>query len=396
MSRLDAWLSAFLRESGFAERYPYYTYIIASLDVVEDPSVPWMGVSLHDSPLRGARYYLHVNVETLGRHPEYLRGLLLHEVHHVVLGHLAHPRFHGQSEGELMSLAQEMSANEYIEEALPTPITWQHFAEHGVRAGQSTMERYELLCAARAAGHSIEPKRGTAQVDEHGFDERAPSVEGLRATQEVIREAVKVVTRAESTPSEAPPKLAGREPGELIADLAEVEPSFRDWRESLAMFVARSRAPIHTWSRPSRRFRDRPFEVPGRAYSRRPSLRPTLLVAIDTSLSMSPRELSAVGRELQRVAVHANLIVAECDTRVTRTYPFRGALGEVQGRGGTDLRPVFLPAFLRRHRADGVVYFTDGEGPTPLEPPHVPVLWVLTKPSTFECPWGARARLDFT
>jgi predicted metal-dependent peptidase len=39
-----------------------------------------------------------------------------------------------------------------------------------------------------------------------------------------------------------------------------------------------------------------------------------------------------------------------------------------------------------------VIYFTDGEGPFPETPPRVPVLWVLTRPSEFACPWGQRAR----
>ena len=41
--------------------------------------------------------------------------------------------------------------------------------------------------------------------------------------------------------------------------------------------------------------------------------------------------------------------------------------------------------------ADGVVYFTDGQGPFPAQPPAVPTLWVLSKEEPFACPWGARA-----
>jgi predicted metal-dependent peptidase len=48
---------------------------------------------------------------------------------------------------------------------------------------------------------------------------------------------------------------------------------------------------------------------------------------------------------------------------------------------------------LGRMKADGVVYFTDGEGPYPADPPKIPALWVLTKPKVFECPWGSRAQM---
>jgi predicted metal-dependent peptidase len=166
-----------------------------------------------------------------------------------------------------------------------------------------------------------------------------------------------------------------------------------DWRAALAMFAARARAPTHTWSRPSRRFPSRVFEVPGRSWSLRPSDQPRLLVAIDTSLSMTRRELEEIARHLVVLGERAHVTIAECDAAVARVYPFDGKLETVLGRGGTDLRPVFAPAFLGAHDVDGVVYFTDGEGPTPREPPEVPTLWVLTKPLGFACPWGERAWL---
>jgi predicted metal-dependent peptidase len=123
-------------------------------------------------------------------------------------------------------------------------------------------------------------------------------------------------------------------------------------------------------------------------------VRPSVLVAIDTSMSMTAHELDEVGRQLTKLAEHARITIAECDTEITRTYGFEGILTDVAGRGGTDLRPVFAPEFLGRMKTEGVVYFTDGEGPFPDSPPRVPVLWILTKPKTFECAWGARAQLQ--
>src|SRR6185437_12156721 len=107
---------------------------------------------------------------------------------------------------------------------------------------------------------------------------------------------------------------------------------------------------------------------------------PGILVAIDTSLSMTRPELAEVARQLSQLAEHARVIVAECDVEITRVYAFEGTVAEVAGRGGTDLRPVFEEGFLGARKVNGVVYFTDGEGPFPAAPPRVPVLWVLTKP----------------
>lgn len=398
-SELRRWLEAYVWDAGFLVRYPYYAHVLAGLEPVADPSVPLMGVSLHGAPGRGGRYYLHVNLDALQGDPRFLRGLLLHEVHHIVLGHLAHPKFFGAMQPELMQLAQEMSANEYIEEPLPEPVLVQHFERFGVRPGQSTLERYELLCAARLEGKEPKPQRDTSQVDDHNWREQpTPPPAGLSETR-VLLERVRDegVSDAERVAVPQHARLAGRTPEQLLTQLGgtHAPPKVEiDWKEALRTFVARARAPLHTWSRPNRRFPERVGEVPGRAYRHRTVLRPHLIIAIDTSMSMSEAELSEVARQLTAISEQARLFIVECDVAITRSYPFRGSLEQVEGRGGTDLRPVFEPSLLRAHGVDGVVYFTDGEGPYRERPPAVPVLWMLTKPSAFACPWGVRARLD--
>jgi predicted metal-dependent peptidase len=391
-SEIKAFLDGFLRDPGFLQRYPYYVAVLARMAPVADPSVQRMAVSLH-----GGRFFLHVNVDAFMNEPQYLRGVLLHEVHHVVLGHLSHPRFAGADEPELMDLALEMSANEFIVEPLPDPIVWRMYAAAGIRAGQSTVERYErLLAASRAGAFKDRPVPGSGQerADDHRFL-RAPGRDpgAVQQTRELLRQAT------EDAGEVADPRrwlLAGRTPGRLVEELTGVlEPAdrFLDWRTALAMFVARARAPVHTYARPNRRFPGRVGEVPGRTYAPRALVRPSLLATIDTSMSMSRDELAEVVRQLARMSEHARVTVAECDVEIARVYAFEGAIGEVAGRGGTDLRPVFDPAFLGAHRFDGIVYFTDGEGPFPELAPRVPVLWVLTKPLVFACPWGERATL---
>jgi predicted metal-dependent peptidase len=388
---LRGWLHGFVRESDFLARYPYYAHVVARLTPVADPSVPAMGLSLHEG-----RYYLHVNVDTMLRAPQYLRGILLHEVHHVVLGHLAHPKFFGAEQPDLMQIAQEASANEHIEEPLPDPIVWQHFERFGLRAGQSTMDRYELLCAARAEGAKVSLAQGTRLVDEHPWREQpAPPSGGVRETRTVITEARDQGTDDAERAPERARRIAGRTPDELLLELGgsggpEI---YVDWRDALRSFVAHTRAPVRTWSRPSRRFPARIGAVPGRSYRLRPALRPTIVVVIDTSLSMSEGELREIARQLGPMSELARLVIVECDAAIARTYPFNGAIDRVKGRGGTDLRPVFEPSVLRALGAEGVVYFTDGQGPHREEPPPIPVLWMLTKPGDFACPWGLRARL---
>jgi predicted metal-dependent peptidase len=395
MSEIAAFLDGFVRNPAFLDRYPYYAAVLARLLPVADPSVARMAVSLFEG-----RFYLHVNVDAFVAEPQYLRGVLLHEVHHVVLGHLSHPKFAGAAEPELMDLALEMSANEHVEEPLPDPIVWRAYAAAGIRAGQSTLERYEKLVAAlRGGAFSNKPVPGLGQerADDHRWI-RAPvrPPGGVEQTRQLIQKAAEDARSAlleDGDPSRY--LLAGKTPGRLLEELSAVTgpaEAFIDWKAALRMFVARARAPVHTYARPNRRFPGRVGEVPGRTYAPRALVRPALLVAIDTSLSMTRSELAEIARQLVQVAEHARVTVVECDVEITRVYPFAGTLTDVAGRGGTDLRPVFTE-LLARTKVDGVVYFTDGEGPFPEATPRVPVLWALTKPGRFACPWGERASL---
>ena len=435
-SELEAWLEGFIRDPAFLEAYPYYAAILAKMTPVADPSVARMAVSLHEG-----HFYLHVNVESFMAEPHFLRGVLLHEVHHVVLGHLTHPKFAECEEPELMDLAIEMSANEYIEEELPPAVTWRAYSSVGMRAGQSTRERYEIM-VRHLQGTGSRPKpgageRGSGNVDDHKHLARGETVAGGVAQTALLVERAVSESRAERAakrpappdvpaPS-APPKkrgkklppppepdlayddddednpntsrrflVAGRTPGRLIEELAETTRApdeIMDWRAALAMFVARARSPVHTWSRPSRRFPTRIFEVPGRSWAPRREAEQRLLVAIDTSLSMTKPELEEIARQLVVLSTHVHVTIAECDVSVARVYPFAGRIENVVGRGGTDLRPVFAPSLLGAHDIDGVVYFTDGDGPYPRDPAPVPTLWILTKPLSFRCPWGQKAFL---
>ena len=413
-SEIASFLDGFVRNPEFLEAYPYYAAILAKLTPVADPSVSRMAVSLHDG-----RFYLHVNVDAFVREPQYLRGVLLHEVHHIALGHLAHPKFAGAEEPELMDLAVEMSANEYIEEPLPPAVTWRAYSSVGMRAGQSTRERYEIL-VRHLQGTGSRPKagageQGTGIVDDHRFlGQGATLPGGVAQTALLVSRAIEQARQERKEQSEHPsddqdededenainvPRrflVAGRTAGALVEELSDTirapeEPI--DWRAALAMFVARARSPVHTWSRPNRRFPGRIFEVPGRSWAPRRTENPRLLVAIDTSLSMTKYELEEIARQLVLLGERAQITIAECDVSVARVYPFDGRIENVVGRGGTDLRPVFAQSLLGAHDVDGVVYFTDGDGPYAPEPPSIPTLWILTKPQAFRCPWGEKARL---
>ncbi len=404
---MRAGLLELIEQPVFVDRYPFYAAVLAQMHPVDDATVDVMAVSGHQEGLR-----LHVNSEYFASHPEHVHGVLLHEVHHVVLGHLSEPKFRDPAYPDLMRLAMEMSANEHIKEPLPDNIvTWKDFARHGVRAGQSTMERYNRLAERRNEGALVHlplrlcgvgvvlgsciPKEIFDDVpgtDQDGRERRRrakPEIVGR-----VLREAARTTMRSQR-------RVFGTVAGELIEKLTRVSEPPRvwiDWRDALRNLVDQVRAPRHSYQRPSRRFPERVGELPGRKWLPDELDRPRLLVAVDTSGSMITDELEEVGRQLRALGNLARITVAECDVEIQRVYRFEGKLESVTGRGGTDLRPVFEADFLAKHRPSAVVYFTDGYGPYPDHNPGVRTLWVLTHMAThgagpFGCSWGEQVPL---
>jgi predicted metal-dependent peptidase len=143
-----------------------------------------------------------------------------------------------------------------------------------------------------------------------------------------------------------------------------------------------------TYLRPPRRFPDLVGVLPG---SRRVPTKLKILAAIDTSGSMTATTLDEIAAELRVMSRSYDVSVVEFDAAIQRRYRLGPShppsangdpLTTMQGRGGTDFRPVFEQPTLA-WAADGcelsgVVVFTDGHGDAPRHPPRERVIWILT------------------
>jgi predicted metal-dependent peptidase len=396
-SKVEDWMRQYIVSSGFARKYPYYASVLARLVPVESAYVAAMAVEAQPT-----RVYLHINVPFFIANLRYLWGVLLHEIHHVVLGHLTNPRLRAVDDWTAMELAMEVSANEYIREPLPgDPPVWRHYRHLGLGAGQSTMERYRLLAASRAAGvHVPLPVLTDTHVSRGVGHNPALEWSAHRRLTRLLRDAIEEVTQTLGERQGG--LLAGCTPGNLLEQFVEPDvappPCVIDWKQALRMFVSRysHREWRCAYDRPNRRFPGLIGVVPGRIRRPDSKQKPQLLVAVDTSGSMGVEELAEVARELKALRDLARFTVVECDVSIQRVYPFEGQVDSFAGRGGTDLRPPFEATFLREQGAlNGLVYFTDGLGPYPDEAPPFPTLWVLTKTGLpFACPWGKQARMQ--
>ena len=131
----------------------------------------------------------------------------------------------------------------------------------------------------------------------------------------------------------------------------------------------------------------------------------------DTSGSMGERELACISAELRGLSRRGtSVLVGQVDAGMANPpapYNSRMQVEHFFGRGGTDFRPAFEWMAQQVERPDFVVYFTDGHGTAPEQPPEFmrecDILWVLTQdglsPEDFRervCPYGDAVVLDTT
>jgi predicted metal-dependent peptidase len=118
-----------------------------------------------------------------------------------------------------------------------------------------------------------------------------------------------------------------------------------------------------------------------------------VLAVIDTSGSMTHEMLSRISRELAKIAAELTVLVVECDCEIQRVYAYK-PIRSVEGRGGTSFCPPLEPAFLRQHRPDIIIFFTDGEGEAPEKAPPAPVIWCLTPSGQQPVKWGRMIKME--
>jgi predicted metal-dependent peptidase len=122
---------------------------------------------------------------------------------------------------------------------------------------------------------------------------------------------------------------------------------------------------------------------------------PRVIVAVDTSGSMTEKDLSTALRETRGVmkAVGASVEFCACDAQVhtlKKVDKWEELPSLLKGGGGTDFVPVFNAVDKLNPRPEVLVFVTDGCGPAPVTPPPgLKVIWLLVgnyrhKP----VPWG--------
>ena len=214
---------------------------------------------------------------------------------------------------------------------------------------------------------------GINKIDEQRFDQHDSWPSSFsQAEKEVLEQAIEdIVIQA----AEICEKSCGDIPGEMKARIEKLRKKPRpaaDWKRYFRRYLGNEFSEFIRKSkkRESRRFPD----AAGNKHRRKSHI----LVAIDTSGSISMPEYNEFMGQIKTLAQQATFHVVECDDIIEHEYDFNGKIPtEVHGCGGTSFQPPVDLFIANRKKYDALVYFTDGYAPVPQNTPRE-TLWVIT------------------
>jgi predicted metal-dependent peptidase len=399
-----------------ASAYPFHANLLSAGRFEVDGEVSTVGVTVQHGVIK----LLYDPKFVVACSFNELTGVLHHEINHVLFGHIFNdPAAFPDEEARI--IAEEVTANEFVREPLPgQPITLSQYPQ--LPPLEDTHTRYRRLVQTGRNPGGKGPKKGPKgpEMDPgdpkngHRSSENMASIQPLddhdvweqaRQNSALSKMAVGVAARKARRQLSADQWTALRKElqhqigrldagdiaGKDVEELADGATGVLNWQQELRRFVGRVLEIRPVFNRPPRRFPELVGIIPGRG---RRCGKPRILAVIDTSASLSGEMLACICQELSRLARTNDVLVVECDAAIQAVYPYRGPIKNVRGRGGTDLRCVFAADFLKKNRPDVIIYFTDGDGPAPLRPPKIPVIWCLTPDGETPATWGHVVRLE--
>jgi predicted metal-dependent peptidase len=297
----------------------------------------------------------HFFNETLST--KHRQGVLKHEVLHIVYRHLFRRSLYDRVPHLVYNIAADIVVNQYIdEEYLPEDaLLPESFPDLDLDWSRSLDYYIEKLMSEK--GEAAMESLGIESVGAHVFWDEAETEEHAMDAQMASYALDRIVVNAFDRATRE--KSIGKLPADLIRQIGEIRKSQKpllNWRRALRVMAesAKSTRVTMTYKRVSKRFGYRP----GVSIRRRNRL----LVAIDTSGSISNRDLVAFFEEIYHIwKAGASILVLECDAMVQQFYEYKGRPNlNLKGGGGTSFDPVFEWMLASKNPFDGCIYFTDG------------------------------------
>jgi hypothetical protein len=167
-------------------------------------------------------------------------------------------------------------------------------------------------------------------------------------------------------------------PGNLLSEidrLLEKKDPVTNWKAYFRRFIAASTSVVvkKTKRKESIRF----LGQPGLKFNPKHKL----LIAIDTSGSVSDQELANFMAELEFISkTGAKMTLLHCDAAIAKVEEYsKKSTVKIYGRGGTDFDPPVQYMNRNKSKYTCLVYFSDGACSPPSIKTTKPILWVMTR-----------------
>ncbi len=320
-----------------------------------------------------------------------LIAVLAHEMEHVT-------RLHHTRRQKRHPMGWNIATDETINEDLTRAgFTLPDIAIKGPpeNAGLSAEARYkEVMKNAKEV--PMEKCGGAGEGNIGGVMEPRDG-EGNKLSPAELNE-VEQVTKQDIAGAYQTAKSRGKVPGHLADDIEELLYPTIAWTEFLRRFFDQVSKDDYSWSHPNRRYLSQDMFLPGRHSEDIGEV----VIAVDTSGSMSLPELQQAGGEIKAIfddVRPSKIWVVYCDAQVSHVDEFERH-DEFEfarhGGGGTSFEPVFQWVDENLDRTPKVLlYFTDMCGSFPDDPGY-PTVWLNTDRSDHEAPFGETVKVEVT
>ncbi len=284
-------------------------------------------------------------------------SVLSHEILHIILNHLT-TNWSEFPNKKHLNIAQDCEVNSYLENLPEGAVIADNF---GLPRFMGTKFYYENI-------PETEDDKYTT-LDEHNWKDFE---ELSDAEKTLIENQIKHVAK---NAAEQVQKMQGHLPGHLseyIKNLFKERPAIFNWRGYFRRVVGNSIKTYikNTRYKPSFRFKGQPGNIL--------KFKPKILVAVDTSGSVSNKELSDFFTEVNHIYKSGvEVDVIEFDTDIQNKFVFKGIKQDIKisGRGGTNAECAFV-YYLEHREYSSMIVFTDGYLSIRL-PKAQNVIWVI-------------------
>ncbi len=391
---------------------PFLASAVMRLPVRPVPGTSWCRTAATDG------YHIFYNPQWVAAlREDELRGLLAHEVLHVLFSHadrrqerearawniacdyainyLLIQRGFSLPEGGLISArAQGKTSEQLFAELMQQKQSSSGLSANSGGKGGGNGKRKKLGGPVRTEdGLADDSSDRVPDAGEDLIDADDPRVRAVRSADAPDREQLSELRR--ELRQEALSRLNGDGAGAFRTECQADDARRIDWRSLLRAHLSERIKGDWTSFPFSKRWVHRGLFMPSAGMQ----VPGHVVFAIDTSASMSLELLGGIAEELRafREVFPCRLSVLQCDASLQSVEQFEAMDGydipehlEMHGRGGTSFSPVFDWV---DNQADVAVliYATDGQGRFPQKAPPMPVIWLYTPPHEPEVqfPFGA-------